>query len=458
MSSPHHDDLRKELITGKERLRGYFEEDADLVMADLRYQNIAEIVEKVVTRQRLIQPLTFSDLLDEVLTHRWLGIPIFLAILWVTFQLTFTVAAPFMDLIDTIFGESATWVDENLGSNENKLQAALASLLAGGIIAGVGGVLIFVPQIFVLFLALAILEQSGYLARAAFVMDKLMTRIGLHGQSMVPMLLGFGCNIPGIMATRSIKGEKDRLVTILVNPFMSCSARLPVYILFAGVFFPNNQATVVMSLYLLGMLVAIGVALSLRQTLFKGPPSPFIMELPPYLRPTLPSTLLQMWDRGKLFIRKAGTIILTASIFIWGLANVPYDEQIEDTAIGLLGKTLEPFFSPMGWDWRLVAALFFGFIAKEVVVAALAVIYTSEEEDEEGLKTALKASGAISPLQAYAYMVFVLLYVPCVAALGAIRGETKSWTWTGFSAAMATIIAYLVALTIILGGTLLGLD
>ncbi|ADC64621.1 ferrous iron transport protein B [Ferroglobus placidus DSM 10642] len=434
-----------DLIRKAEVLRKEFGEklgEPETYFADKRYEFIKSVVEQVLTRKGVTW--TFSDMLDRVLIHRGFGIPIFLSLMWAAFQFTFAVSAPFSDAIDTFFG----WLGEVAGSSiENP---ALSSLLADGVIAGVGSVLVFLPPIFLLFLILSILEDSGYLARAAFVMDRVMHKAGLSGKSTIPMLLGFGCNVPAVMATRTIEDWKDRLLTILVNPLMSCSARLPIYVLFAGAFFAGMEGAVIFSMYLMGIVLAGIMAFIFRKTIFKGQPSPLILEMPPYRIPTLRSVLTKTWIRGKMFLRKAGTIIFAAVVVVWFLGTYPGGpgSDIETSYASMLGHALQPLFAPMGWDWKAAVALFFGFIAKEVVVGTYGTLYGLGEvgEESESLRAALH--GTFTPLNAYAFMAFALIYIPCVATIGVIRQEA-GWKWMAFAVAYELLLAYAVALAIV---------
>lgn len=409
----------------------------EATMADKRYEAIAAILPQVRTVNT--RNMNSSDIIDRVVTDRYLGIPIFLALMWGAFELTFTVASPFVTAIDT----AIAWLAEAVaGSIE---PAWLASLLGDGIIGGVGAVLVFIPNIFILFLILSILEDTGYLARAAFVMDRPMHALGLPGKSFIPMLIGFGCNVPAIMATRTIEGEKDRLLTILINPFISCSARLPVYVLFAGAFFGQQAAGgVVFFLYVLGIVVAIASAKLFRSTILPGESSPFIMEMPPYRIPTALTSLIHMWDKGSMYIRKAGTIILFGAVVVWVLASFPYGVEYgsAESLAGSLGHLIEPLVAPLGFDWKVSVALIFGFLAKEIVVGSLGVLYGT---GEESLSSALLADPNLSAATALALMVFVLIYTPCLATLGVIKKETGSWKWTGFSVAYGLIAAWILA-------------
>jgi len=379
-------------------------------------------------------------------------------------------------------------------------------LLVNGIIAGVGSVIIFLPNILILFFCIAIFEDTGYMARAAFLMDKIMHLIGLHGKSFIPMLMGFGCNVPAIMAARTLESEKDRILTILITPFMSCSARLPVYIVLAGAFFADNAGTVIFSIYLIGIVLSIITGRLFRSTLLKGADAPFVMELPPYRVPMLKSLLIHMWDRSKMFLKKMGSVILIGSIVVWALSAFPRNlsysidytaqiqaiktaysnkintaaaaekkqllqerdaaltellrarkaEQAERSFMGRIGKFFEPVFAPLGISWRGSVALLTGFVAKEIVVSTMGILYAAGEESE-ALQKALSASG-ISPLAAFAMMVFVLLYVPCLATVETIRRETGSVKWMTVSIVYSTLVAWVMAFIIYQGGKLLGLN
>ena len=390
-----------------------------------------------------------GDLMDQVLTHRFFGIPIFLACMWFAFQLTFSVATPFMEVIDLVFGHIGEIVAE---SDINPL---LASFLSDGVIGGAGSVLIFIPSIFILFILLSLLEDSGYLARAAFVMDRLMHSIGLHGRSFIPFLIGFGCNVPAIMATRSLQSRADRIITIITIPFVSCAARLPVYVLFAGVFFGSMAGNVIFFLYILGIVVAVVSALIFRRLVFRDEPSPFIMELPPYRRPTMVAAAIHMWYRGREYLKRAGLVIFGGVIVVWALATLPFGVEYgsAESFAGILGQVLEPLFAPLGFSWQLVVGLLFGLIAKEIVVGSLGTLYGGEET----LETALAADPTLGTVTALAYMVFVLLYLPCVAALGVIRQEIGSWKWTGIALGWGLFMAWVVAFLVqVIGSLIIG--
>ncbi|MFA5311910.1 MAG: ferrous iron transport protein B [Methanomassiliicoccales archaeon] len=431
----------------KSVLRDIDAEQVEMSIIEKRYAAIVDVLG--VVYERGVQTRSFSDAVDRVVTNKYLGIPIFLALIWGVFQITFTAAAPFSSMIDMAFSSLGEFVSSNVQPDW------LASLLGDGIIGGVGFVLIFLPNILVMFVLLAFLEDSGYLSRAAFIMDRIMSKIGLHGKSFIPMLLGLGCNLPAIMATRTIEDKKSRLITILTIPFISCSARLPVFVLLAGAFFPSNAGTVVFAMYVLGIVVAIVSAKLFRSTILKGESESFIMELPPYRLPTAKGTLLHMWDRGSAYVKKAGTIIMIGSAAIWLLASLPWGVEYGGDAsyAGAFGRLLEPLVAPLGFDWKIAVALLFGFIAKEVVVGALSVLYGSSEES---LGDAISGSEGLSAVGALGLMVFVLIYTPCLATLGVIKGESGSWKWVAFSVVYGLTLAWLLAFAVVKIGGLLG--
>lgn len=429
-------------------------DEPDMAFSHARSVLIQRSLRRSVKRD-LDHSWSITNQMDEVLTHRWLGVPIFVMLLWVMFQLTFELAAPFMEYIDLGFVLVASLVEGLLGDFP-----LLVSLINDGAIAGVGGIVVFLPNIIILFLAIGVLEDSGYLARSAFIMDRLMVRLGMEGRSFVPMLMGFGCNVPAIMATRNIAGNKERLQTIFASPFMSCAARLPVYILFAGIFFPQSASEVVLGLYLLGIVVAVLVALLFKygHPQVKGFSTPLMLEMPPFLQPTSRSVGQQAWKRASHFVQKAGTVILVASILIWFMSHITVDPiaikadtsgEIGNTLVGLAGKLLEPFFSPLQFNWRLVVGLIFGVVAKEVVVAGLGVLYVGGSGSESSLGEALLADPSLSQSVALGYMVFVLLYIPCIATLAAIKAETGKQKWALFTAVYTFVTAYIVSALII---------
>ncbi len=439
----------------KKELGKKLDDDLETYFADKRYEFVDDALSIVLVKGKRVW--TFSDMLDKVLTHKIFGIPIFLAMMWAAFQFTFAVAVPFMDAIDIFF----QWLGEVSIPALNSIwitDPAIHSLVSEGIIGGLGSVLIFLPNIFLLFFVLSLMEDSGYLSRAAFVMDRAMYKIGLQGKSFVPMLLGFGCNVPAIMATRTIEDRRDRLITILVNPLMSCSARLPVYILFAGAFFVGIEGSVIFSMYFMGILLAIVMAVLLRRFLFRGKPSPLIMEMPPYRMPTLKSSAIHMWEKGSMFLKKAGTIIFLGVVIIWFLSTYPGGpgSDIETSYVATIGHLVQPIFAPLGWDWKAAIALIFGFIAKEIVVGAYGTFYGISNADEESATLRGELHNTFTPVSAYAFMAFVLIYVPCLATIGTIKSETGSWKWTLFAVAYMVSLAYMVALVITTVGHLLG--
>ncbi|MEA1924701.1 MAG: ferrous iron transport protein B [Candidatus Altiarchaeota archaeon] len=412
---------------------------------------------------------SLSDHIDRVAMNRVIGIPLFLLLMLISFNLTFEIAAPLSDVVDWFIADVIGGFVEGILFSVNA-PGWLLSLALDGAVAGVGSVLVFVPFIFMMFLVIAILEDSGYMARAAFVMDRLMHKIGLHGKSFIPLILGFGCNVPAIMATRVLESRKDRILTILINPFMSCGARLPVYLLFAAAFFTgsisvfgfivNTETAVIYSLYLLGMVVAIVIGFIFKNTLFKGLSSPFVMELPPYRMPTLRGVVTHTWERGWLFIKKAGTVIFAVVILIWFLAALPPGVEYgsEESYIGDVGKFISPVFAPLGFgDWRSSVSLFFGFVAKEVVVGSMGVLYGSGDvETQSGEATLVGAlQGTFTPLSAYTFLVFVLLYVPCMVVVATIKREI-GWRWALFTVAYTTVVAWVAAFIVYQGGLLLG--
>ncbi|MGY5873373.1 MAG: ferrous iron transport protein B [Candidatus Thorarchaeota archaeon] len=416
--------------------------DPQLALADERYEVIGSILCEVYEPGD--HKWILSDMLDRVLLHKYLGLPIFLVIMWAMFHFTFETSLVFMEMITQLFA----W----LGTYSSQIPIPwLASLLTNGVLSGVGFILTFVPPIFFLYLAISILEDTGYLSRAAFVMDRFMMKMGLHGRSFIPLLLGFGCSVASVMAARTVDGESNRLTTILVSPLMSCAGRLPIYIVIAGVFFPEIAGTIVFLMYILGIVMAIIVSLIFKKTLFREESSSLLMELSQYQIPTAHGSFRHMWDRGLMFLKTAGTYLLVGSIVMWVLSSFGfggYGVPVDESFASLLGKLFEPLFIPLGFTWQIVTALIFGFIAKEAVVQTLSIIYAVG--GTATLAVALTAS--ISPLSAFAMMVFVLLYVPCLATMGAIRKETGSWKWTAFSIIYQLILAYLVALGIIFIG------
>ncbi|QZY55391.1 ferrous iron transport protein B [Crassaminicella profunda] len=438
------------------------EDDYESLVAGRRYTYITSIISKTVKKPK-DEGLNTSDKIDKVLTNKWLGLPIFAGLMYIVFWFTFNIGNIFLDQIDGWFGTFGETVGASL---EGAVAPWLQSLIVDGIIGGVGGVLTFVPNIVFLFIAISILEDSGYMARVAFIMDRAMRKIGLSGKAFIPMLMGFGCSVPAVMGTRTLENENDRLASILVVPFMSCGARAPIYILFAGVFFPGYESIVTFSLYVLGIVVAIMCALIFKKTLFKGEQSPFVMEIPPYKFPTLGGTGIAVWEKAKGYILRAGTIIFAASVLIWFILGFNFSGQVEmvDSIGASIGKIAAPIFRPLGFgSWQAALSLITGLMAKEVVVSSMAVIYglgeavgeAAMEGDVLGFAGALKTAGFTS-LSALSFMVFSLLYIPCLAVIGVIKRETNSWKWTGFSVGYTFVVAWVVSFLVYQVGGLLG--
>ncbi|WP_129599066.1 ferrous iron transport protein B [Anaerophilus nitritogenes] len=445
-------------VTGDELL-----DDYESLIADQRYQYVSSVIQKCIKKPK-DAALTTSDKIDKVITNKWLGLPIFAGLMYFVFWFSINVGEIFLDMIDESFGALGEVAEASLeaaGSAE-----WLISLVVDGIIGGVGAVMTFLPQIAFLFVAISILEDSGYMARVAFIMDRAMRKIGLSGKAFIPMLIGFGCSVPAVMGTRTLEDEKDRLASILVVPFMSCGARAPIYILFAGIFFPQYTSTIVFALYVLGIIVAIFSALLFKKTLFKGEQTPFVMELPPYRFPTLGGTGISVLERVKGYLLRAGTVIFSASILIWFILGFNFTGMVDmEQSIGAsIGNFMAPFFKPLGFgSWQAGISLITGLLAKEVVVSSMAVIYglgeavgeAAMEGDVMGMAGALKAAG-FTGMSALSFMVFSLLYLPCVAVIGVIKKETNSWKWTWFSIVYTTLIAWIVSFVVYQVGSLLG--
>jgi ferrous iron transport protein B len=480
------------------RLEKQFQEKAETILADAKYGFIHGALKETyhLTEQNRSQKI-YS--IDDLLTHKWLGFPIFLLFMWGMFQATFSLGSYPMEWIDA----GVSWLGEFVGALLS--DGPLRDLLVDGIIGGVGGVIIFLPNILILFFCISLMEDTGYMARAAFIMDRLMHKIGLHGKSFIPMLMGFGCNVPAIMATRTLENRKDRILTMLIIPFMSCSARLPVYVLLISAFFPFNQGLVLLSVYVIGVLLATIMAIALKKVFFAKKDVPFVMELPPYRIPTLRNTTIHMWGKSVQYLTKMGTVILFASVIIWALGYYPrnvefsrnYDqaiaqvesdsmvvdsvktkmvnqlqidkgaERMEKSYMGQMGRFIEPVIAPLGFDWKIGVSIITGLAAKEIVVGSMGVLYQSDLEADEtsvGLHKKLQeqvyTSGpkvgqkVFTPLVAFTMMVFVLIYFPCVAVVAAIRREAN-WQWALFSVVYTTALAWLVAFATFQLGSLL---
>ena len=443
------------IMTETDKVAGHlhtiFNEGAEEVVANARYAFIGGLMAEAV-KKPAVEKETTTDKIDKIVTNRILSIPIFLVIMYAMFQFTYTLGAPFQDMIDQGFGMLAEWIGGFI-ANEY-----LASFICDGIIGGVGGVLTFLPIIILMFLFLSILEDCGYLARAAFTLDIFMHKlVGLHGKAFIPMILGFGCGVPAIMATRTMENEGDRMLAMMLVPFMSCTARLPIYAIFIAAFFEANHGAILLSIYVLGIVVALIVAAILKRTMFKGLSTPFVMELPTYKVPSVKGVLLHTWEKVKGFLRKAGTIILACSIVLWALSIFPLGVEFgsADSVLGMIGGAIAPIFAPLGFGtWQAGVAIIAGLAAKEVVVATFGTLAGMEEDDEEGITQLVHDT--FTPLSAYAFMAFTLLYTPCFAAIGAIKQETNSYKWAATMCAITLVTAYIVSFLIYNVGLLAG--
>lgn len=436
--------------------------DRETLVADSRYRFIEQAVAASVSGRKPAAQLTTSDKIDRILTHKYLAIPLFLATMLVVFALTFgPVGSFFSDVLSELVGGwFSRTVDHFLASAG--VAPWVNGLVVGGVINGVGSVLTFLPQIALLFLFLSVLEDTGYMARAAFVMDRLLRRFGLSGKAFIPMLMGFGCTVPAVMGARTMENEKDRRMTILLVPFMSCSARLPVYGLLAAAFFSARQGLVVFSLYVMGLLMAAVSGLIFKRTLFKGEDAPFVLELPPYRLPLAKNVLFHVWERVRGFLVRAGTLILAMSVLLWFLQSFDLRfHMVTDNAhsiLGSLGSLVAPVLKPLGFGtWEVAVTLFTGLVAKEAVVASLSLFYGFSVLSSGGADIHAALSSVFTPLSAYSFLIFVLLYVPCVAAVSAIHKEMNSLKWTLFSVVWQLLVAYLVSFAVFSVGTLLGL-
>ncbi len=428
----------------------------DRYIRHVRGQWISNVLEKTISRNPN-KKVPISERIDRIVIHKVWGMPIFMLLMYLIFKFTFDwLGSPLSDAVDALItGPVTSGLETGLAAIG--ASSFIKAVILDGIVAGVGGVLVFVPQILILFFFISLLEDSGYMARVAMVMDRLMEIFGLNGKAFIPMIIGFGCNVPGIMAARSIEQPNERLLTIILTPMMSCSARLPVYTLFAGAFFSKNQALVVFSMYFLGILVALLMAKILTSTLLKHEESVFVVELPPYRFPQGKILLRSTWEKGKGFIKKAGTFILGGSVLIWFLSYAGPDGlgvDMNDSYLAMIGGLLGTLLAPIGFGtWQAGAALITGFLAKEVIVSTMNILYISP--DISSLQGII--AGAFTPLQAVSFIVFILLYIPCLATVAVIRKETNSRRWTLFTIGYALVIAYLFSLVIYQGGKLLGL-
>lgn len=459
-------------------------EDCETAFTDARYGFISGALRETYEPNK-IKEATSTQIIDLFVTHKVLGFPIFILFMWIMFEATFRVGEYPMQWIESLVGLIGNFVRSTMS------EGPLKDLLVDGIIGGVGGVIVFLPNILILYLFISFMEDSGYMARAAFIMDKIMHKMGLHGKSFIPLVMGFGCNVPAIMASRTIESRNSRMITMLVNPLMSCSARLPVYVLLTGAFFPDNASIVLLTLYVTGILLAVGMARLFKRFLFNEEDVPFVMELPPYRMPTGKSILIHMWEKGKQYLHKMGGVILFASIIIWFLGYFPrhtesgdaFDKQIaeveqseinsiektetiaelerlktmehqQNSYIGHIGQAVQPILAPLGFDWKISVSLLTGMAAKEVVVSTLSVLYTGDAEDSQVLSERLRqdrnAEGqyVFTPLVAISLMLFVLIYFPCIATVSAIVHESGSWKWGTFVIVYTCLLAWIVSFTV----------
>lgn len=442
---PNGEEILKTRNKEAENIAKAMNEDSEQAITNAKYGFISGALKETFTDNHLEKEQT-TRVIDSIVTHRIWGYPIFFLFLYIMFEGTFVLGEyPMMGI---------EWLVEQIGNIVGNLmsEGPLKDMIINGIIGGVGGVIVFLPNILILYFFISLLEDSGYMARAAFIMDKIMHRMGLHGKSFIPLIMGFGCNVPAIMASRMIEDRKCRLITMLVNPLMSCSARLPIYLVLIGAFFPKSGSFILLVIYAIGILLAVLMARLFSRFLVKGDDTPFVMELPPYRIPTMKTIFRHTWEKGAQYLKKMGGVIMIASIIIWFLGYYPNHnaygsvaEQQEHSYIGQIGKTIEPAIKPLGFDWKLGIGLLSGVGAKELVVSTLGVLYTNEEDiDSVNLSNRIP----ITPTVALGYMLFVLIYFPCVATLAAIKQESGSWKWAIFTACYTTALAWLVAFAV----------
>ena len=442
---PNAAEVEKKRDKAARRIQETMNEDSESALTDAKYGFISGALKETFTDNHLEQEQT-TKVLDSIVTHRIWGYPIFFLFMYLMFEGTFVIGEyPMMGI---------EWLVEVMGNliRDNMSEGPLKDMMIDGIIGGVGGVIVFLPNILILYFCISLMEDSGYMARAAFIMDKIMHKMGLHGKSFIPLIMGFGCNVPAIMASRTIENRKSRLITMLVNPLMSCSARLPIYLVLVGAFFPNNGSLVLLGIYVIGIALAVIMARLFSRFLVKGDDPPFVMELPPYRMPTMKSIFRHTWEKGAQYLKKMGGIIMIASIIIWFLGYYPdhnayptQAEQQENSYIGQIGQAVEPVLEPLGFDWKLSIGLLSGVGAKELVVSTLGVLYTNDADADA---VSLAERIPITPLAAFSYMLFVLIYFPCIATLVAIKQESGSWKWAIFTAGYTTALAWIVSFAV----------
>ena len=480
-SLPHFDEifaLKNKLVA---KIEANHQEDITTIIANSKYGFVSGALRETFEEEES-ESTKLSTSVDTIITSKLFGFPIFIFIMWLMFWATFTIGKYPMDWIDSFVG----WIG-NLVSTYMP-DGPLKDMIVDGIIGGVGGVIVFLPNILILYAFISFMEDSGYMARAAFIMDKIMHKIGLHGKSFIPLVMGFGCNVPAIMATRTIESRTSRLITILIVPFMSCGARLPIYLLLVGIFFPNNASFVLLGMYLLGIIVAVITAKLLRRFHYREDETPFVMELPPYRIPTLKATLRHMWGKGQQYLKKMGGLILVASLIIWALSYFPRpnEQTIEQTRtelisngispdsvdveavastensyLGKIGKAIQPIFEPLGFNWKMTVSLISGTVAKETVVSTLGVLYSGNSEATQAdmgkrLQQINPQTGKpdFTPLVAMCFMIFVLIYVPCLATIVAIVKESGSWRYGLFTLVYDTAVAWIISFVVYQVGTL----
>ena len=458
-------EVRDAVAASTEHLKDIFGDNPEVVMADRRYGFISGACQETIKTTVELRH-NYSDMIDAVVTHRILGLPIFLLLMYLTFVLTFKIGGYPMGWLEWFFGRLSDAVTSLWPAGSDYW---LKSLLVDGVIGGVGGVLVFLPNILLLFLMIALLEDSGYMARAAFIMDRIMHKIGLHGKSFIPMLIGFGCSVPAIMATRILENKRSRFTTIMVIPLMSCGAKLTIYALIIPAFFPEHwHGPMMWLIYLTGIVIAVICIKILRLTVFRGETVPFVMELPPYRVPTFKSICIHMWQRGWMYLRKAGTIILAVSIVLWIAMSYPKpgpdslaeltphqarQEKLEHSAIGRLGKAIEPALKPLGFDWKIGTALIGATAAKEVFVSQLAITYSVGDEQESGKTLRQKLRANYTPLTGFCIMLFCLIYAPCFATVAITKQETNSWRWALLQFFGLTALAYVITFIVFQTGS-----
>ena len=455
---PNAQAVSSAVARGEQLIKEETKEDCETAIMDAKYGFIhGALQEAGFAEGKKQDTYQMTHFLDAIITHKYFGFPLFFLFLYIMFQATFSIGQYPMDWIDAGVAALGDWVSRSMPDGPVK------AMLVDGVIGGVGAVIVFLPQILILYFFISFMEDSGYMARAAFIMDKLMHKMGLHGKSFIPLIMGFGCNVPAIMATRTIESRRSRLITMLVLPMMSCSARLPIYIMITGTFFALQYRSIIMlSLYAIGILMAVIISRLFSKYVIKGEDTPFVMELPPYRFPTSKAIIRHTWEKGKQYLKKMGGIILVASIIVWALGYFPHNDQLdnqtqqEQSYIGRIGKAIEPVFRPQGFDWKLDVGLLAGVGAKEIVASTMGVLYSndssvaeSNDTDNDTAKyTRLRRqmlSDGITPLTAYSYLLFVLLYFPCVATIAAIKNESGSWKWALFGALYTTALAWIVS-------------